>query len=499
MATDSGLVQGSSQPGYRSFQGIPYAAPPVGPLRWHDPQPAPAWSGIRQATAPGSPCLQAAAPQRLLGSEDCLYLDVTAPARAEHRPVIVWLHGGGFSTGAGSDYDPHRMVVGGDVVVVTVNYRLGVLGGFGYPGLADSGDFGLADQQAALRWVRDNAAAFGGDPDNVTLAGQSAGGMSVCSQLTSPSATGLFDKAVIQSGSCLIDYPDGLFFPGMRAGSPWTTRTAVEATGSAFATTLGCTTVECLRRRPAADLMDADLAGPGGGRFAKPAYDTPLLPLEPAAALKAGRFHRVPVLEGGNRDEHRGWAAALNGYRPVTTDDYQHLLATAFGDRAAAVAAQYPVGAYPSPAVAWATVATDRIWSCPTLAGEELLARHTSVHSYEFADENAPLEPGLAPGFPYGAYHGSELPYLFDLTTWSAALSPEQQQLSERMIQAWTRFATTGRPWPAFRDGAGGGDGDGDTDTNSDTNSGSARLFAPGAARTVDLGTEHDCGFWNTF
>ncbi|GAA1951483.1 carboxylesterase/lipase family protein [Kitasatospora viridis] len=480
VATDSGRVRGSSQDGYRSFQGIPYAAPPVGDLRWRDPQPVTAWSGVRPVSTPGSPCLQSTG-TGLLGSEDCLYLNVTTPARAAHRPVVVWLHGGGFSTGAGSDYDPHRMAVAGDVVVVTVNYRLGVLGGFGYPGLAGSGDFGLADQQAALRWVRRNAAAFGGDPGNVTLAGQSAGGMSVCSQLTSPSAAGLFDKALIQSGSCLINYPDDLFFPGMSAGSPWTTRTAVEAAGSAFAGTVGCAGLDCLRQKPAADLLRADLAGPAHGGFAKPAYGTALLPEEPAAALRAGRFHRVPVLEGGNRDEHRGWAAALNAGWTITADRYRQLLTAAFGDRAAAVAAQYPVSAYPSPAVAWATVATDRIWSCPTLTGEQLMARHTRLYAYEFADRSAPLQPGSVPGFPYGAYHAAELPYLFDLTGWPITLTPEQQGLSREMIAAWSAFATTGRPWPRLRDPA-------------DT-----RLFAPGEPGTVDLGTEHDCGFWSGF
>ncbi|MEU4118720.1 carboxylesterase family protein [Kitasatospora sp. NPDC028055] len=470
-ATDAGTVLGSAHDGYRTYQGIPYAAPPVGALRWRDPQPVAPWSGIRSATAPGNRCPQGR-PDQPDGSEDCLYLNVTVPARADHRPVIVWLHGGGFTSGAGSDYDPHRMAVSGDAVVVTVNYRLGVFGTFGYPGLADSGDFGLADQQAALRWVRRNIAAFGGDPRNVTLAGQSAGGMSVCSQLTSPSAAGLFDKAVIQSGSCLIDYPRNLFFPGMAAGSPWADRTSVEAAGQTLAATVGCHTLDCLRQQPTAALYRH------GTAFTRPAYGTSLLPLEPAAALREGRFQRVPVLSGGNRDEHRGWVAAQNRYvEPITAERYDHLLADSFGDQAGQVADEYPADAYPSPALAWAALATDRIWSCPTLTGDRLLARHTEVYAYEFADRDAPGQPGFAPGLPPGAYHGSELPYLFDVAGWPARLTPAQQRLSDRMIHAWTAFATSGRPWARFR-------GD------------DVMSLRPDAVRPVDLGAEHDCGFW---
>ncbi|MDH6124588.1 carboxylesterase family protein [Kitasatospora sp. GP82] len=472
VATHSGPVRGTAHDGYQSFQGVPYAAPPVGELRWRDPQPVAPWSGVREAAVPGNPCPQGPA-DHLTGNEDCLYLNVTAPAGAKRRPVVVWLHGGSFDSGAGSDYDPHRMAVTGDVVVVTVNYRLGVFGYFGYPGLPDSGTFGLADQQAALRWVRRNAAAFGGDPRNVTLAGQSAGGMSVCSQLTSPSAAGLFDKALIQSGSCLIDYPKNLFWPGMPAGSPWTSRTATEATGSGFAARVGCGTLECLRHK-----STADLSAISTGMFTKPAYDTPLLPIEPGSALREGRFQRVPVLEGGNRDEHRGWAAALNAHEPITPQRYRQLLTDSFGSQADLVAERYPLSDYPSPVLAWAAVATDRIWSCPTLTGDRLLARRTPLYAYEFADRDAPAPLGLPPGFRYGAYHGSELPYLFDVTNWPAKLTPDQQLLSDRMIRSWAAFASTGRPWPRFRDAG-------------------AVALRPGGVQSVDLAKEHNCDFWS--
>jgi para-nitrobenzyl esterase len=181
--TDSGPVRGAVTPEYRTFQGIPFAAAPVGELRWRSPQPPQRWSHIRDATRPGNRCAQGAGAGTPSVHEDCLYLYVTTPRSTGHgrlRPVMVWLHGGGSSYGTASEFGAHRLAVGGDVVVVTTNYRLGVFGFFGHRTLADSGGFGLEDQQAALRWVRHNAAAFGGDPGNVTLFGESGGAFDVC-------------------------------------------------------------------------------------------------------------------------------------------------------------------------------------------------------------------------------------------------------------------------------------------------------------------------------
>ena len=170
-------------------------------------------------------CPQQANPEAPDGStnEDCLYLNVTAPAKPSSKPraVVVWIPGGGFFSGAGSNYEASKFATRGDVVVVTVNYRLGIFGFFGYPGLPGSGTYGIQDQQAALRWVQRNARAFGGDPRNVTVAGESAGGMSVCAQLTSPTSTGLFAKAIMQSGSCAFNWADNSQYPGQAADSPW--------------------------------------------------------------------------------------------------------------------------------------------------------------------------------------------------------------------------------------------------------------------------------------
>nr|WP_233594957.1 carboxylesterase family protein [Amycolatopsis sp. WAC 04169] len=327
--TDSGPVRGVSADGYRSFQGIPFAAPPVGDLRWSPPRKPASWSAVRDASRPGPRCAQGAG----LGSppseaEDCLYLNVISPAKAERkpRPVLVWVHGGSFTSGAGSDYDFKRMALGGDVVVVTVNYRLGVFGFFGHPELGrDSGVFGLQDQQAALRWVQRNARAFGGDPRNVTLFGESAGAMSTCAQLTSPSAAGLFHRAIIQSGPCTLTWPDGGFFPGVPAGSPYLPRTDVEAMGAEAAKKLGCADVACLRRLPVKDLVSQP--------FSTPAFGTGLLPEHPAEALKAGHFARVPVLTGVTRDEARLFVALFPGH-PFTEEHYRGLLRTAFGEKA---------------------------------------------------------------------------------------------------------------------------------------------------------------------
>lgn len=177
--TDTGPVLGAIAEGYRLFQGIPYAAPPVGELRWAPPQPVVPWSAPRDGTKPGNVCAQLPSPAADITSEqeDCLYLNVTAPDAPAPLPVMVWIHGGTGANGAGSYFDPHRLALGGDVVVVTLNYRLGIFGAFGYPGLDGSGTFGLADQQAALRWVQRNIAAFGGDPGNVTLFGESYGAL----------------------------------------------------------------------------------------------------------------------------------------------------------------------------------------------------------------------------------------------------------------------------------------------------------------------------------
>jgi len=216
--TPLGSLRGLQFDRHAEFLGVPYAEPPLGDLRWRAPEPVAPWSDVRDATEPGPIAPQSGTAFAQLDSlnEDCLYLNVTMPSTATAetpQPVMVWIHGGGGTNGAGHIFDARRLAVDEDVVVVTINYRLGIFGAFGYPGLEDSGTFGLLDQQAALGWVRDNIAAFGGDPDGVMLFGESYGALSVSAQLVSPAAEGLFHRAGIQSGLAMIDYPPATLAP----------------------------------------------------------------------------------------------------------------------------------------------------------------------------------------------------------------------------------------------------------------------------------------------
>jgi para-nitrobenzyl esterase len=410
-------------------------------------------------------------------------------AGGERLPVMVWFHGGGFTSGTGGAYDARRLATEGNVIVVTANYRLGVLGYFGHQGLAGSGTYGLADQIAALRWTRRNAAALGGDPRNVTVFGQSAGGMSTCALLTSPAAAGLFDKAIVSSGSCLLDWPDGGLFPSSPAHTPYTSLATTRKDGAAVAARLHCDKgsarqiLDCLRDRPVAELL------PHTNAFSDHlTYGTPLLPRDPARALRAGRFHRVPVISGGTRDEMRAFigGAAMAGQK-FTAERYPELLRKAFGEQADAVRARYPLSAYDSPAMAWAAVTTDRSWACPTLTADRLLARRTDVYAYEFGDRNAPNVNGIdVPGLPPGAAHAGDLPSLFDLGGVNLLPTPAQQRLGARMVGYWTTFARTGDPngpdaprWPRF------------------TGHGSVLGLVPDAVRPVDYDADHQCSFWN--
>lgn len=468
--TDSGPVKGVAHDGYRTFQGIPFAAPPVGELRWQPPRAPKSWTEPRDATEPGSQCPQAAGlGSPAGGDEDCLFLNVTTPEGHGSRPVMVWVHGGGFTSGSGSMYDAHRLAVQGDVVVVTVNYRLGVLGFYGHPELnRDSGAFGLQDQVAALKWVRRNAAAFGGDPRNVTLFGESAGGMSTCGLLTSPGAAGLFHRAIVQSGPCTITWP-----VGGQSGSLWSARADVEARGGQFAASRGCPDVACLRRVPAADLI----ADPLTALFNSPAYDTRVLPENPADAVAKGHFQRIPVLAGTTRDESSLFVA-LQPPHPVTEERYQDVLRAAFGPKADVVAARYPSSAYGTPGNAWAAMETDRVWACSALTTDRLLAAGTRLFAYEFADRDAPLLLPFPPDVEPGAYHASELVYLFDVAGFDPRFTPAQRRLSEQMVRSWTRFAETGSPGPGWQRFP------------------TVRSLAPDAVKPVDLGAEHQCAFW---
>ncbi len=475
-----GQIQGKKAGGVDEYLGLPYAAPPVGPLRWRAPQPPAHWHGIRAATsfAPHCPQLPGVF-GRASTSEDCLYLNVFAPAAHRHSglPVMLWIHGGALVAGESDDYDPSALVADG-VIVVTLNYRLGALGFLAHPALAGhpggaTGDYGLMDQQAALRWVQRNIRAFGGNPANVTIFGESAGGQSVLLQLISPAARGLFARAIAESGGYALS-------PVPLAGA--------EAAGRTFAAKAGCAdqTAQCLRSLPVATILaDQDPSGP------TPDIDGLVLTEQPKTAFASGDFSHVPVIDGSNHDEWRLFVAlATFEGDPVTRANYQSTIASTLhvSPRLAAVIAnQYPLSAYGSPALAMSAVGTDAIFACPTLLLDQDMSKSVTTYAYEFNDENAPASYP-SPGFPYAATHAAELQYLFGLPAAShGTLSAQQQRLAKAMRQEWTSFAKSGVPsspgaaaWARF------------------TTAGQQMLslVPPEPAPEANFAAEHHCGFW---
>jgi para-nitrobenzyl esterase len=479
VATAGGVVRGTATGGIDEFLGIPYAAAPVGSLRWQPPRPPARWQGVRDTTHFAPHCPQPASPFGVGStSEDCLYLNVYTRERHTRGnrglPVMVWIHGGALVTGESDDYDPTGLVRDG-VVVVTINYRLGALGFLAHPALAGhpggpSGNYGLMDQQAALRWVQGNVRRFGGDPRNVTIFGESAGGLSVLSQLASPTAPGLFSRAIVESGAYNLTQ-DSL--------------ATAEAAGEAFAAKAGCAsqTAACLRGLP----VQTIIANENGGYT--PDIDGVVLTQSLKTAFASGQFSRVPVINGSNHDEWRLFVAVseLEGH-PVTAANYQSMIGSTLGVSpaiAAVIAAQYPLSAYPSPAIALGAVGTDAIFACPALTVDQSVSAYVPEYSYEFNDENAPsLLPPVS--FPTGAAHASELQYLFRLPAGSV-LAPPQQQLAAAMKAYWTNFAARGfpsssmlPPWPRF-DGA---------------SQRMVSLIPPRPQAETGFAAEHHCAFW---
>lgn len=485
VATATGPVRGAAGAGFRVFQGIPYGAAPVGEMRWRPPVPAPAWTSVRDATTPGLRCIQDVRVDPDYGrptSEDCLNLTVWTPASATPgapRPVMVWIHGGGFLNGSSDIYNSRRLATRGDIVVVTVNYRLGALGFLAHPALAgdtDPGNYGLADQQAALRWVRDNVGAFGGDPARVTIAGESAGAMSVCDHLVAPESAGLFRAAIMQSGPCQA-----------QAALP-----AAERISLRYAARRGCadpaTAARCLRGLPADRLLD----GPpyfriGANILTGPVTGTQRLPVAPMTVAGRSPTARVPVLIGNTADEFT-LSVALTYLRQQRLDPYRTLLDKTFGAEAPAVAARYPLHRYDgSVGLAYAAAVTDGVFACPIDTMAAGLARRAPVYAYEFNDRNAPApEPLRRAPFALGAAHALELRYLFDMGG-APPFDEAQRRLADQMVAYWSRFVTTGAPdvaglpeWPAL---------------NPEQ---PQRMSLQTGRPTVtdDFAARHQCGFW---
>jgi para-nitrobenzyl esterase len=480
--TSEGKARGTQHEGYRTFEGIPYAAPPVGALRFRAPQPPPRRRGTLDATAPRSQCAQLTRlgnPETF--NEDCLYLNVTTPAgdsaRRRGLAVMVWIHGGAFVYGNGAIYDAGKLARDGGVVVVTINYRLGPLGFLAHPQLTaeqpelGSGNFALQDQQAALRWVRRNARAFGGDPRKVTVFGESAGSASVCANIASPTARGLFGRAIAQSYSCTSDFVE------LREA---------EAAGAEYAEAVGCIegdVAACLREQSAEALLRAWEGGAfvvGGG----------LLPQQPGTALATGTANRVDLMHGNTRDENRLFVPLEVG-TDLTAEEYEAIVRASFGPAADQVLTLYPVNDTTSPVAALSNLNSDAgtaLSTCDHLDAYEVASQRRGVRTYAYQFRDRTASPLVDfPDFDEGAAHATELPYLFP-GLFGEPLTAQQQELSDAMVGYWTTFARFGRPfgkdlprWPSFR--------------GSDDVLGLAPVDQGGIA-PVDVAAESNCAFW---
>ncbi|MCL4228254.1 MAG: carboxylesterase family protein [Myxococcales bacterium] len=443
VATTSGVVRGARAGATWAFLGVPYAAPPVGERRLAAPAPAPCAAGELDATRLGPACPQLDEAGTFVGDEDCLQLNIWAPAApAGPRPVMVWLHGGGNAVGSAvyPIYDGRRLAEAGDVVVVTLNYRLGQLGFLAEAALAGPdgaiGNHGTLDQVAALRWVRDNIAAFGGDAGNVTVFGESAGGRNTCTLLAVPAAAGLFHRALVQSGACK-------FVDRVAEG---------QAVADDVAAALGCAgdRVACLRAATAEALVRAN-HHPVGALAASlygPVIDGVVLAEQPEAAIAAGRHHAMPFAIGANADETAREAPAS-----LSAAQYEALVRAQYGAIADAVLARYPAAAYPTPRAAYVRLTTDSRFVCPSreIAASADQGQTEPVHRYFFAYRATAL----------GAPHGIDVPFVFG--TFDAVLvagQPYQPTAADLALAAaiqgyWTRFARTGSPggtpaWPTY-------------------------------------------------
>jgi para-nitrobenzyl esterase len=447
VAAPAGSVEGSVQGKVQAFKGIPYAQPPVGPMRWKPPAERPAWTGVRKAIAPGPACVQPRS--RAIGiytnppakmSEDCLTLNIWAPREAKQAPVFVWIHGGALVGGYSHEpmYDGMRLAERGGAIIVSINYRLGILGYLAHPELSRespegiSGNYGLLDQIAALKWVQRNIAAFGGDPGNVTIAGESAGALSVMYLMASPRALGLFHKAIAQS-AYMITTPE---LKQGRFGLP-----SAEASGVQAMTALGASDLAALRAMDA-EALTQNAATKGYGPWA--AVDGKLLTRQLVDTWDHGEQAPVPVLAGFNAGEIRSLRILLPP-APANAAAYEQAIRARYGDLA-----EHFLRLYPSGNVVESMLAATRDalygWTSERLAiGQTAIGQRGYLylfdHGYPAADEN-----GLH------AFHAAEIPYVFGTAVSTPPYWPKipngvvDRRLSAAMMDYWLSFARAGTP-----------------------------------------------------
>lgn len=502
--TVDGTLRGAIVAGGRQWLGIPYAAPPVGHLRWRPPAAVAAWKGVRKAIRFAPACLQAQTEYGVhRGSENCLYLNVYAPstrARRARLPVMVWVPGGGFINGSGNDFNGAKLAATADVIVVTINYRLGPFGWLALRSLSNeqggsSGDYGLMDQVAALKWVKANIANFGGDPGNVTLFGQSAGGDSVLAQTASPLAAGLFQRADADSP------PTGLTLPTLQATE--------KRNNAAYATELGCTNeatqAACLRAVPAQKALAAAHESwnliQNLGLYWTPVVGTPSVPAPWLTLFQEGAFNKVPIMIGNTRNEGRLFAAIYenDNNHPFTEQEVIQKGWAFFGPTAPAILAAYSPVAYPDPFVQASAVVTDWAFACANDLDRDALVENgaPAVYSYQFQDPNAFNVEVVGKFHQVRDGHDSDLPFLFQWNPGHNAVhnppfTAAERKIAIQMGRYWGNFARTGNPngpelpqWNQYVPGP----------------SAPTLLLTPGGAQAMPSGAyyqQHKCGFWES-
>lgn len=448
--TESGYVSGTTEDGTWVYKGIPYAAAPTGELRWKPPADVTPWAGVRAATEFAPACPQKGADAPAITSEDCLYLNVWSPAnsQSERQAVMFFIHGGGFSEGAGSlaIYNGHELAKKG-VVVVTINYRLGSLGFLAHPKLDEesaegvSGNYGLLDQIKALSWVQNNIHAFGGDPSQVTIFGESAGATSILSLLSSPRSALLYKQAIVESGPV---WENGVVIDTVKS------KAAAEQIGEELASTLGCSGEDVIAQMRSKSVDEILNATPGNEsifwllhdiEFA-PTADGVVLPEYPRDRFANGQQNSIPLMIGTNTNEGNSLVGGLD----MTVADYEQYLSDRFGANATIVLQAYPAATDADVSNAMSDLMTGLdFFEAAKFAAKYMSAVNGNVYLYRFS---RPVDPILL------AYHGSELPYVFGTL---AGTSDVDNALSNQMMDMWTNFAKTGDPngaidivWPAY-------------------------------------------------
>lgn len=451
VATATGLVQGVSEKDLTVYKGIPFAAPPIGDLRWRAPQPVAKWDGVRAADKFGPDPYQGDGKGNV--SEDCLYLNVWTPAKSpgDKIPVLVWIYGGGFSFGSTSTpvHNGEHLARKG-VVLVTINYRVGPLGFLAHPELTAesghnaSGNYGLMDQIAGLQWVKRNIAAFGGDPDRVTIFGESAGGIAVSMLCASPQAQGLFRGAISQSGGSF-----GPTRPTTYPGENMRTLAMAEESGVAFAQKVGAANLAELRQVAPGKLPPGFGSGSGW-----PIVDGWVIPGDQHKLYEAGKYNDVDILVGYNSDEGLSFA------REKTPEEYRANVEKRYGPHAEALLKAYPAGATTVPKSA-RDLMRDAAFGWQTWAWATLQARTGKSKVFYYYFDQHPARPADGPSADHGMPHGVDVPYVFQtLNRNDAKLTPGDWAISDTVSTYWTNFAKRGDPnsdgvpaWPRYTDG----------------------------------------------